>query len=207
MSELPATTQPDELHSTTEQEICCYRWNGVAGSVNHQANVSGNSGCIRRRLRVAKLRSAGRPVESERTVDGCAWVDGFSAPAVHCYGGMMSDLVSTAADALLPFLATGGAAIGTGMADQAGSDLYNSALRVIKKIKERLRGYGKADVEAAIREALADGSLSKGELQQLRAHSLAQNNASGTTVVGSVEADTSFVGNTNIGELNIGRRE
>ena len=57
------------------------------------------------------------------------------------------------------------------MADQAGSDLYKSAMRVIKKIKERLRGYSKADVEAAIREALADGSLSNGELQQLRAHS------------------------------------
>lgn len=119
----------------------------------------------------------------------------------------MSDLVSTAADALLPFLATGGAAIGAGVADQAGSDLYKSAMRIIKKIKERLRGYSKADVEAAIREALANGSLSKGELQQLRAHSLAQTNASTTTVVGSVEADTSFVGNTNIGELNIGRRE
>ena len=149
--------------------------NNPPGSVNHQANVSGNSGCIRRRLRVAKLRSVGRPIESKRTVNGCVRVGCFSAPAVHCYGGMMSDLVSTAADALLPFLATGGAAIGAGMADQAGSDQLSHACYQ-KRSRNGSGDTAKPMLRPAIREALADGSLN-GELQQLRAHSLAQNNA------------------------------
>jgi flavin-binding protein dodecin len=120
---------------------------------------------------------------------------------------MMGDLVSTAADVLMPFLAAGGAAVGAGVADQAGSELYKSAIGVIKKIKDRLCGSSKADVETAIRDALADGSLTRRELQQLQvANTAAQNNAS-TTLVGSISAETSFVGNTNISELNIGRRD
>jgi hypothetical protein len=120
---------------------------------------------------------------------------------------MMSDLVTVTADALLPFLAAGGAAVGAGAANQAGSDLYKSATAVLGKIRNRLRGAGKADLEAAIREALADGSVTIQELEGLRtAYVLSQEHASGV-VVGNVSAETSFVGHTEIKTLNIGRRK
>jgi len=119
----------------------------------------------------------------------------------------MSDLVAVAADALLPFLAAGGAAVGGGAADQVGADLYKSATAILGKIKNRLRGVGKADIEAAIRDALAEDLVTLSDLRRLQsAYVLSQRN-SPTVVVGSVNADASFVGNTKIGKLNIGRRE
>jgi hypothetical protein len=119
---------------------------------------------------------------------------------------MMSDLVAVAADALLPFLAAGAGAVGAGAADQAGADLYKSATGVLGKLGKRLRGVGKADIEATIREALEEGLVTRSDLERLQtAYLLARNNSS--IVVGKVDADTSFVGNTKIGKLNIGRRE
>ena len=119
----------------------------------------------------------------------------------------MSDLVTVAADALLPFLAAGGAAVGAGAADQAGADLYKSATAILRKIRNRLRGAGKADIEAAIRDALAEGLVTRADLERLQSVYVLSQQNSPTVVVGSVNADISIVGKTKIGKLNIGRRE
>lgn len=119
----------------------------------------------------------------------------------------MSDLVTVTADALLPFLAAGGAAVGAGVADQAGSDLYKATTALLAKIRNRLRGTSKADLEAAVRDALADGSVTTQELEHLRTVYVRSKSNASSVIVGTVNAETSFVGNTEIGTLNIGRRE
>ena len=104
----------------------------------------------------------------------------------------MSDLIA-AADALVPFLATGAGAVAAGTAEEAGAELYKSATSVIGKIRHRLRGTGRAEVEAALSDALDDGTLSTEDLRSLRA---AFDASQGTTniTVGDVKAENSFIG-------------
>lgn len=109
----------------------------------------------------------------------------------------MSDLVTTAADALLPFVAAGASAVAAGSAEEAGRELFKAADSVLAKIRHRLGGTGKAQVEKALRDALADGLLTKGELEQLY---IAYETYRSTTsiAVSQINAKNSFVGTTNI---------
>lgn len=120
----------------------------------------------------------------------------------------MSDVISVAADALLPILVAGGGAVATGAAGEAGSELYKTAMSVLAKIGKRLRGgrVGKAEVASALQGALDDGELAMAEVERL----CAAYRGSGNTVnnfVGKVDAEASFVGNVTIDTLNIGKHD
>jgi hypothetical protein len=119
----------------------------------------------------------------------------------------MNDVISVAADALLPILAAGGGAVASGAANEAGTELYKAATSVIAKIVNLVRGIGKPDlskteVMSAIRAALDDGSLTMTEIDRL----CSAYRTSPDYYVGSVKADNVFIGNS-IHELNIGRRD
>lgn len=109
----------------------------------------------------------------------------------------MSDLVTAAADALLPFVAAGAGAVAAGSADQAGRELYKAADSVLTKIRHRLRGQARASVEKAVRDALAEGLITREELERLRIACESYRSATHITVA-QVNAKNSFVGTTNI---------
>lgn len=109
----------------------------------------------------------------------------------------MSDLVVSAADALVPFLATGAAAVAAGTAQEAGAELYKSAMSVIEKIGRWLHGTDRADVEAALHAALDEGVLSTGDLRALRAAHEASLGTANVSV-GTMNAKNNFVGNISI---------
>jgi hypothetical protein len=120
-------------------------------------------------------------------------------------GRVMSDVISVAADALLPILAAGGGAVATGAAGEAGSELYQAATSVLAKIGKRMRGgrVSKAEVVSALQSTLQDGELTMPEVERL----CAAYRGSGSAVnnfVGEVKAKASFVGNVTIDTLNIG---
>jgi hypothetical protein len=109
----------------------------------------------------------------------------------------MSDLVITAADVLLPFVAAGASAVAAGSAEEAGRELYKAADSVLAKIRHRLGGKSKTQVEKALRDAMTDGLVTEGELEQL---CTAYEAYRGTTsiAVSQINAKNSFVGTTNI---------
>jgi hypothetical protein len=109
----------------------------------------------------------------------------------------MSELITAAADALLPFVAGGASAVAVGSAEEAGAELYKAATSVLAKIKHRLGGADRAHVEIAVRDALADGSLSEQELMHLRAAYESDRNTTNINV-SRIKAKNSFVGTTNI---------
>lgn len=109
----------------------------------------------------------------------------------------MNDLVVSAADVLVPFLATGAAAVAAGTAQEAGAELYKSATSVIAKIRCWLRGTGRADVEAALHVALDEGVLSMADLRALYAAYEASRGTANVSIA-TINAKNSIVGNVRI---------
>ena len=113
----------------------------------------------------------------------------------------MSELITSAAQALLPFVAGGAGAVAVGSAEEAGADLYRAATAILAKLRHRLLGEDVKQVEAALSQAMAEGLVTPEELRRLREAADAVR-GSATINVGTIQAKTSLVGDIDIGTLN-----
>jgi hypothetical protein len=127
-------------------------------------------------------------------------------------GGVMSDVIGIAADALVPILAAGGGAVATGAAGEAGSELYKAAASVIAKIGRRLHGRKttKAEVAEALQSAIDDGDLTVDEVKRLCLAYRGSGSGSGNTatnLVGEAHAEILLIGTNTIETLNLSKRD
>lgn len=109
----------------------------------------------------------------------------------------MSDVVSEAADVIVPLLSMGAGAAARDIAERGGVQLSDSVSRILARLRAHLRGNTptNAGVETALRSALVDGELSEDDLKVLV--SLKQT-AGGGHVEGDVHAKNAFIGTTGI---------
>jgi hypothetical protein len=114
-------------------------------------------------------------------------------------GARYDDLITGAADALLLFVADATAA---GPARRIGAELHKAASSALAKIRYRLSGSDRAQVEVAVRGALIDGDISQEELADLiRAYESDEEidgAGTGSIVISQLNAKNSFVGRIDI---------
>jgi hypothetical protein len=81
----------------------------------------------------------------------------------------MSDVVQEAAQAIVPLLSAGAGAAAHDLAEQVGARVSDAVVRVLSGIRERFPGSRPrvADVEDALREALAGGRVTEADLRSL----------------------------------------
>ncbi|NLT54420.1 MAG: hypothetical protein GXX79_07585 [Actinomycetales bacterium] len=110
----------------------------------------------------------------------------------------MTQFVTDAATALLPFVGAGGAAVAAGTAEELGADLYRSATGLLGKLRDRLRGTAREDVEDALHSCLEDGTVEEEELRQftMLAKNVSVDASQATYQVGTVEAKNVLFGAT-----------
>ena len=111
----------------------------------------------------------------------------------------MSGLIQDAAQVIAPFVAGGTGAVMSGMAGEAGADLYRAATRLTEKVRHLLGQEATPGiVQEAIAEGLRTGIVEEADLRAvIDAHTsyvAAVNNYS----IGSVKAKNAFVGTNNI---------
>jgi hypothetical protein len=107
----------------------------------------------------------------------------------------MSDVVTEAADVIVPFLSMGAGAAARDLAERGGVQLSDSVSRILALLRSRLSGSTptNAGVEEALRSAIVDGELSDDDLKVLV--SLKQT-VGGAHVEGDVHAKNAFIGTT-----------
>jgi hypothetical protein len=81
----------------------------------------------------------------------------------------MDQVISEAAQAILPFLGAGAGAAAHGFAERAGANVSDGTLRVIERIQHRLTGRAASepDVAEALQEALGAGEMTDHDLRDL----------------------------------------
>jgi hypothetical protein len=109
----------------------------------------------------------------------------------------MSDVVSEAADVIVPLLSMGAGVAARDMAERGGVQLAESVSAILSRLRARLSGHtpARAEVESALCAALAEGQISEGDLRMLV--SLRQT-VGGAHVQGDVRAKNAFIGTTEI---------
>jgi hypothetical protein len=123
---------------------------------------------------------------------------GITAKAVGLTGGcVVSELLTAASQALLPFVAAGAGAVAVGTAEEAGAELYRAATSLLSRIRHRLAGQERVDIEVALRDALHDGSVTEDDLVHLRNVHEAYQQAVHIHVK-RIDAKNAFLGTTNI---------
>lgn len=107
----------------------------------------------------------------------------------------MSDVVTEAADVIVPLLSVGAGAAARDLAERGGVQLSDSVSRILALLRSRLSGSTptNAGVEAALRSAMVDGELSDDDLKVLV--SLKQT-VGCAHVEGDVRAKNAFIGTT-----------
>jgi hypothetical protein len=107
----------------------------------------------------------------------------------------MSEMISEAADAIVPLLSMGAAAAARDVAERGGVQLSEAVSGILARLRSRLKGEvpARADVEAALRSAVAERRLSTDDLKILV--SLKQT-VGGAHVDGGVHAKNAFIGST-----------
>ncbi|MFI4992917.1 MAG: hypothetical protein ACHQCH_04790 [Solirubrobacterales bacterium] len=107
----------------------------------------------------------------------------------------MSDIISDAADSIVPLLSMGAGAAARDVAERGGVQLSEAVSGILARLRARLRGEtpARTNVEAALRSAIADSQLSRDDLKLLI--SVGQH-AGGIHVEGDVCAKNAIIGST-----------
>lgn len=109
----------------------------------------------------------------------------------------MNDVVSEAADVIVPLLSMGAGAAARDMAERGGIQLAESVSAILSRLRARLSGHApaRAEVESALYAALAEGQISDDDLKMLIS---LRHTVVGAHVQGDVHAKNVFMGTTEI---------
>lgn len=109
----------------------------------------------------------------------------------------MSDVISEAADVIVPLLSMGAGAAARDIAERGGVQLSESVYAILSGLRARLSGHApaKAEVESVLQAALVKGDIADDDLKMLIS---LRHTVEGVHVQGDVHAKTAFIGTTEI---------
>jgi hypothetical protein len=115
----------------------------------------------------------------------------------------VSGLIQDAAQIIAPIAAGGTGAIMSGMADEAGANLYRVTMRLIEKIRHLMgRDATPEVVERALSEGVQAGLLEEVDLRAVVDAHASYVSAVNSYSIGSVNAKNAFLGTNNIQNFN-----
>jgi hypothetical protein len=109
----------------------------------------------------------------------------------------MNDVVSEAADVIVPLLSMGAGAAARDIAERGGLQLAESVSAILSRLRAHLSGHApaRAEVESALQAALAEGLIGDDDLKMLIS---LRHTVGGAHVEGGVHAKNAFIGTTEI---------